>query len=199
MSEALTVYAVPTARLLAAPGSRARAILARIRRGYRLAGEVDRMIEESNALAEEGGDEDRIEITFLEAVRRVIHGKPLVGADDSFVYGFAYDAICWALGRELPSAFPPFDPEDLDGALARQGVPLRVSELCFAGPAFPLPEPGEFPSIGRWSGEQLAAARAPVLRVPLAELDSTVAMCLRQIQEWYQLLEDGDCVVGILY
>ena len=85
MSETLYVYAVPAARLVAVPGSRDRKLIARIRREYPLAGWVERAIQETNERAEEWGEEQRIEITFLEAVRRVVYGEPLVGADDSFV------------------------------------------------------------------------------------------------------------------
>jgi hypothetical protein len=199
MTEVLYLYAVPTAQLLAVPGSRDRALLARIRREYRLVADVDRMIEESNELAEEAEDETRIEIGFLEAVRRVVFGEPLLGADESFVYGFAYDAICQVLGRELPGSILPFEPKDLDAALAKLGIPLRMTELCFGGPLFPLPRPGEFPSIGCWSAEQLAAAREPLQRVFLPGLEAVVASLVTEVRGWYPLLEEGDCVVGVMY
>jgi hypothetical protein len=200
MSEALSIYAVPEDRLLAVPGSRDRQLIARIGRGYPLAAYVDQMIEESNELAEEEGDEDRIEVALLEAVRRVVEGEPLTGADGSFVYGFAYHAICRSVGRELPCAFLPFDFGRLDASLAGLGVALRVTDLCFGGPAFPLPEPGEFPSLGRWTCEQLGAAgRERVQRAPLVGLDAVAAACVRQVQEWYSQLEEEECVVGVLY
>jgi hypothetical protein len=199
MSEALHPYAVPIARLMAVPGSHDLALISRIKGEYPLVADVDRMIEESNQLAEEAEDEERIEISFMEAIRRVVCGEPLVGAEHSFVYGFAYDGICSALGRKLPCAFLPFEPEDLDADLARLGMPLRVTDLCFGGPVFPLPKAGEFPSIGRWSAEQLAAAKEPLVRVRLPSLGRVVASCVSQVREWYPLLEEGDCVVGVMY
>ena len=41
------------------------------------------MIEESNELAGEDGDEERVEVAFLEAVGRVVEGAPLTAADAS--------------------------------------------------------------------------------------------------------------------
>jgi hypothetical protein len=199
MSETLYTYAVPAARLAAVPGSRDRRSLTRIRQGYPLAGWVDEQIGECNERAEEFGDEGRIEVTFPEALRRIVYGEPLTGADESFVYGFAYDAICRWLGRELPCAFLPFDFAQLDASLAQLGVPLRVTGLCFRGTVFPLPQAGEFPSIGSWTAQEMAAAKGPLERVSLPGLESVVASCVRQVRDWYPLLEEGDCVVGVLY
>src|SRR3954470_13444226 len=131
MSEALSIYAVPEDRLLAVPGSRDRQLIARIGCGYPFGAYVDQMIEESNELAEEDGDEERIEVAFLEAVRRVVDGGRLTGADGSYVSGFAYGALCRAVGRELPCACLPFDFGRLDASLAGLGVALRVTDLCF--------------------------------------------------------------------
>lgn len=199
MSETLYPYAVPGTRLAAVPGSRDRKLLTRIRREYPLAGWIDALIVESNERAEEFGEESRIEVTFVEAARRIVYGEPLLGADESFVYGFAYDAICRCLGRELPCAFLPFDFDPLDNALAKQGIPLRVTALCFGGPVFPLPPRGEFPSLGRWTDEEIAAAKGPLQQAALGDLDSILASCVNQILEWDPMLDDGDWVIGVLY
>jgi hypothetical protein len=199
LSESLYPYAVPAARLLAIPGSRDRKLLARVRKQYPLAGWVDEQIGECNETAEEFGEEGRIEVTFPEAVRRIVYGEPLIGADESFVYGFAYDAICRCLGRELPCAILPFDFDDLDASLAQLGIPLRVTALCFRGPVFHLPDAGEFPSIGCWTAEEMAAAKDPLDRVSVRGLGNVIASCVEQVRDWYPLLDSGDCVVGVLF
>jgi hypothetical protein len=194
VSETLYVYTVPTAKLVALPGSRDAELIARIGREYPLIDQVEDMIDESNDLA---GD-DEIEIGFMDAVERIVNGEPLIGADDSFVYGFAYDAICRALGRPLTCAVL-FDIPTADAVLAEMAIPLRWSDLCDAGPLIPLPEPGELPSLGRWTAKQWAMAKAPVHQAKWDETDRTAGAFVRTLRDWYRVVSDGEAVIGILY
>jgi hypothetical protein len=192
MSETLYTYAVPTAKLVAVPGSRDAELIARIERDYPLFDRVDDMIDESNEL---GGE---IEISFLDAVERIVNGEPLLGADDSFVYGFAYDAICQALGRPLDGALL-FDTSTADALLAKLAIPLRWSDLCGAGPMIPLPEPGEFPSLGRWTAEQWALAKSPVHQAAFDNGDRNAAAWVGTLRDWYRVTADDEAVIGVMY
>ena len=133
------------------------------------------------------GTRARIEVTFLEAVRRVVDEEdPLTGADGGFVYGFAYDAICGWAGR---GALRLSSRSTSAGStlLAGLGVALRVTDLCLAARPFRSRSRGSFPSLGRWTCEQLSGQGAG--QASRLGLDAVAASCVRQVQDWYSQLE----------
>jgi hypothetical protein len=96
--------------------------------------------------------------------------------------------------------------EQLDGELARLGATIRLGQLTCAGPVFPLPAPDDFPALGWWAPESIAAS-APCLKKATGlaarwfgpKLDPELAEALRDVRRWLNaaLRTPEDCLIGV--
>lgn len=193
MSSTLTIYAVSFARLTQVPGSRDRRLLEEVLT------ECEWFLSEIDELA----DEEAEVPPCREAVAQIIEGAPMA-AHCGYVYGYALEAICACLGRELTEvsaisrATRWLDTVDL--LLDSSGVPVRLSNLVFGVCPVKIPTPDDSPCVGSWAPEVIPAALQAVRRLDLAPLDSEMAATVTQIRDWLETVsadpEDG--LIGFL-
>jgi hypothetical protein len=196
MGYALAVYSVPHKALLAVRGSKDKALLDRIWTDCPHTGPVDELIDGRNARREE-----QIEVKFRDAVRQLLYGGPLEGAP-GFVYCYALEGICWALGRWLDNdEVPGFHFEELDDFLTEQGVPLTIQQLAFGGPPIPLPEPDDFPGIGCWTPELIQAGAVALKQLNRDGVPDYLLASIETIDSWlaHAIDQAGNCLVGFVY
>jgi hypothetical protein len=194
----IEVYSLALLDLLALPGSGEREDLIEfIRNECWLSDVVDPLIDEEYF----GADDSEREVASLaDAVAQIIDGKELLGP--AFVYGYAYEAMCWALGDTIlsPSDEPLNLPiQSLDGSLRYWGFPLRLHDLCYAGCPLALPEPEDYPFMGWWSPEQIALGMGAVDLLRFEGEEEEVADVLR-IRDWLAGASAlvGHCLVGFV-
>ena len=155
----LTVYAVPYETLLAIPGSKDKRLMELIRSDWtHTYHQIDAMIARQNEYQEK----DQTKIKFLDVLKQIVYGKPLEGAP-GFVYGYAVESLCWALGKPLENdcipALSSHGADELDTFLKKKKVPVSIEHLGQGVPPFPIPEPDNFPGIGHWKPDEIAKAR----------------------------------------
>ena len=143
----IEVFSVPLLDLLRLPGrGEHEDLIDFIRRECWITDLVDPLIDEEYF----GADDSEREVASLpDAVAQIIDGDELDGP--AFVYGHAYEAICWALGDTVrgPDDAPLNLPiQSLDGALRDWGFPLRLEDLCYAGCPLAVPVPEDYPFMG---------------------------------------------------
>src|SRR5688572_30061782 len=173
MGSAINVCAVPLGRLREIVGSRDRAV-------------IDAVVEgQADFLQSIDDIDEETEMSCAEAVAERVNGEVSEGGP-GYLYGYALEAICWHVGEELPNMGPISGAsdwiEEVDGVLEGKGIPVRLSELVYGGSPVEIPEPDDYPGIGEWSAEQVAAARAAFAGAELGDLDEEMREMLGQIR-----------------
>ena len=120
---------------------------------------------------------DRGADNVFTAIGHLIAGgeKPLEG----YLYGYGFKYIVEFFGRFLDNG--PFHPcsssflsQQVDPAIEATGATLRMEDLIFAGAPVAFPPPDDFPAIGYWSAEDVAASVEP-LRAGTSDEVRTIA------------------------
>jgi hypothetical protein len=191
MGIALTVYSVPWKELLAVPGSRREELIQEIVRGYpehNLVNDVTtRMFE------------DDLPNTCEEAVRQIVEGAPL-DAGKGTLYAYAVEAICWYLGTKLGARFGLRVLEELDQFLGPLHCPVSLWDLGSRGSPVPIPEPGNPPSVGFWSEEEVMDVGVFFENLRLEGAEERIVRGVAEINRWLDVALDQDAgLVGFEY
>jgi hypothetical protein len=172
------VYLVPFDELKRSAGSRNQKLLKAV-------------LKSQEALLDEADTnrDDDVERTCGEALADLINGADLraVPYEEGALYGLAMEALCAHLGTFAGSVDGDWNKE-LDEFFASCGVPLKFSELVFGNEVIKLPsaEP-EYPIIGSWAPEAIAAAARPLGALDLKALrakDKERARVVAAITKW---------------
>jgi hypothetical protein len=204
MSSAVYVYAVPVDRLHAIPGSRDKRLLAAMQQSTGFFEMVDRIA------ADHEEEEEGQPPACAEAVRQIINGEP---CDTSFgyVYGYAYEALCMAIGAETKQSWTSIVRSydwfpRIDRALAALGIPLKVNDLLCRGALIEIPAPDDFPSLGWWTNAEIATAAGVLQKLDLKQLDAAtrksigdVADAVEDIRSWVNVAANrpGNWLIGV--
>jgi hypothetical protein len=166
-----------------------------------------RMIDE---LAERRDDDEEKPPRCAEAVRQIINGERY-DSRFGYVYGYAYEALCQAIGTETKQSWTgiarssAWFPEIAKG-LERLHIPLKIPDLLNRGPLIELPEPDDFPGLGWWTADEVARAASVFNGLDMQRLDPTTAQEIRpvadaieDIRSWIMVAAErlGDWLVGI--
>jgi hypothetical protein len=139
-------------------------------------------------------------IPTADALRELFAGevtRPECGSH----YRWAYEVYCMSIGDWLSnSTFCPCWSDwfvTLDQALARHAVPLRFTKLLDVPPTH-LPETDDWPGVGHWTGDEMAAAAGPLAAAAAAEGDVEVAESLTEVLGWSRqtAARPGSLIVG---
>lgn len=191
MSTAINVYALPLGTLQQAVGSGDSSLL-------------DAIMEEQAEFLEsiDAIDEDA-EATCADALAELVHGE--VSEDvPGYLYGYALQALCAHLGETLPNICPIAGASEwigkVDGVLEGMGIPLRLSMLVQGGSPVAIPEPEDYPFIGMWQAEGIAAALAGFRGLAMGSLESEMAETLGQLRGWVEAAAGtrGSSLIGFL-
>jgi hypothetical protein len=112
--------------------------------------------------------------------------------------------MCSHVGEELPNICPIAGAsewiEEVDGLLESKGIPVRFTGLVFGGSPVSIPEPDEYPFIGKWATDELIAAQAALDAADLTDLNPEMAETLHQMRAWIETArkKPGVSVVGFL-
>jgi hypothetical protein len=193
MSSTFSVYAVPYDRLKRVPGSRDRDLVEAI------VGAHEHFFAQIDELADE---EDEVP-SCREALAQIVEGAPLAG-HLGYLYGYALEAVCDHLGRELDGvssisrAAGWIDP--VDEFLRDKGVPIALSDLVFGACPVDIPTPDDHPFIGSWPPMVIPAALEAIRRVDATGVDYDTAESVAQIRGWLEAaaVEPGVGLVGFL-
>lgn len=206
MSTALYVYSVPLERLRGVAGSRDRALIERI-----LAADAEQH-QRTDAAMQQCVEDEALPrfLSCREAVRQIVQGESL-DADLGMIYAHAYESIVRDAATAVAGEWSPIVRsyelfERLDAELARLGARISFAALTGAGPVFPLPNPVDFPALGWWSPEDIAASLGPVLKGPGfwrrfagPQRDEELEESLHDVSQWLRtaLKAPGDGLVGV--
>jgi hypothetical protein len=192
MSSAIDVYAVPDERLKRAIGSRDRALADAVFAAHRdFFSDVDEIDDES-------------ELKAVDALRELIDGQPS-GNGGGYLYGYALKAICAHLGEQLPNVWGIAGAsdwiEEVDRNLAAKSLPLKLSDLVYGGSPVPIPEPDDYPFIGRWAAGDVARAVPAFRAANLSGIDSRIAETINQMRSWLEraVKSSDTSLVGFLF
>lgn len=210
VSTFLYTYSVPLERLRRIPGSRDRQLVDQI------VAVSDEAISRTDEAMNEAFDDEVIPrfMSCGHAIRQIVDGEPL-DEELGVIYAHAYELICEALATDCRGQWGPISSstayfECLDRALEHVDVPLRCSDLMCTRSIISMPRPDDFPSLGWWSPETIAASYRPLqkLRSPLRRLmrmgrrlDVELAEALPDIEAWIgdAYHHPGYCIVGVLH
>ena len=190
MGYALSVFLVPSSDILRVPGIPDTDLLDRL-----LIDVMPDLVSLDEQLCDAGDEDD---ITHEQAFRELFSGNvsaPEYGAR----YGWAFEKLCQSIGTYLPNnCFSPCKFEwydQLDRFLATTDIELRFSQLVYNCPV-EIPEPDDFPSIGHWTHEQIAAAAPMITKVADSAQDETIGEALSVVSEWLkQGVEDSNSMI----
>jgi hypothetical protein len=204
LSTAVYVYSVPVGRLRAVPGSKDKRLLAAARKP-----KLKGFFQTIDEIAEDRDEEEKPP-RCEEAFRQIINGD---ASDERFgyVYGYAYEAICLALGAEAEPSWTQIAGffewfEEIDNALALLGIKLKVADLFYRGPLIEIPRPNDFPGLGHWTVEEVAEAAGAFRTIDLKELDAKSARKIRRafdavedVRSWIKVASErpGDWLIGV--
>ena len=145
MSTAVYVYSVPVDRLRAAPGSKDEELLAAVP-------DLEGFFETIDQIAEDLDEEEERPPKCAAAYRQIVNGEPYA---DSFgyVYCYAYEALCMALGAETERSWTQIARsqdwfKEIDAALAALRINLKITDLLYRGALINIPEPADYPALG---------------------------------------------------
>jgi hypothetical protein len=201
MSTAVYVYAVPVDRLRAIPGSGDKRLLD--------ATEQSTDFLEIDEIAEDNEDEEGHPPTCAEAFKQIINGEPY-DTRFSYVYGYAYEALCMAIGeateRSWTSIARSYDwfPR-IDKALAALGIALKMNDLLYRGALIDIPEPDDFPGLGWWTEAEIARAAEVLQTLDLQRLDAGIRKtigdmeAIEDIRSWINVAVNrpGTWLIGV--
>jgi hypothetical protein len=199
MSTSVYVYAVPVNRLRSAPGSKDKALATFPKlKGF---------FETIDEIAENYEGEEQKPPTCAKAFSQIVNGEPV---NDSFryVYGYAYEGLCMALGAETERSWTQIARshnwfKEIDSTLALLRIRLKVTDLIQRGPLIDIPRPEDFPSLGWWTAEEVAEAAGAFRVVDLNKLPEktakTVADAIDDIRSWIAVAAErpGDWLIGV--
>ena len=175
MSSSINVYAVPVAHLKQVIGSRDQTIIDAI------------AAAQSRFLASIDDIDDEGEIQCAAAVADLVNGT--IKEDvSSYLYGYAFEAICAQIGKPLQNICPIAGVsewiEGVDALLESHGIPVRLATLVFAGSPISIPEPDEYPFIGHWPADKIAESLEAFRSLNLAAVDKDMAETLSLLRIW---------------
>lgn len=191
MSSAITVYAVSLDRLKQLIGSRDLAVIDAV------------MSNRKDFLATVDDIDDEAEMTCAQALAELINDSPDKDGP-GYLYGYALEALCAYAGAELPNICPIARGsewiEAIDALLERHQAPVQLSDLVYGGSPVPIPEPDDYPFIGRWPADKIPATLAAVHAMDVTQLDQDTAETLGQIRGWLEAAagKPGSSIVGFL-
>jgi hypothetical protein len=205
MSSAVYVYAVAVDRLRAVPGSRDKTLLDAVRQSTGFLEMVDEIAEDH-----EDEEEQQRPPACAEALEQIVNGQPY-DARFGYVYGYAYEALCMAIGTETERSWTSIARSydwfaRIDKALAALGISLKVNDLLCRGALIEIPEPDDFPSLGWWTDVEIACAAAVLAKLDLQELDAgtwktirDVADAVQDIRSWIDVAvnQPGTWLIGV--
>ena len=191
MSSGINVYAVTLERLKQVVGSRDQAAIDAIVKGHEdFLSSIDDIDEEA-------------ELTCADAVAELINGDLSEDAP-GYLYGYAVEAICSHVGEELPNVCPIAGAsdwiEEVDALLEDKGIPVRLNGLVYGGSPVSIPEPDDYPFIGKWTTDELASAKTAFESADLTNVDPEMAETLQQMRGWIEAAakKPGVSIVGFL-
>ena len=81
-----------------------------------------------------------------------------------------------------------------------KGLPLRLSTLVYGGSPIHIPEPDDYPCIGCWSADNVAAALKAFESLDTSALDPGIAETLAQMHGWLKeaAKSQGTALMGFL-
>ena len=147
--------------------------------------------------------DDEAELKCGEAVAHLICGTPS-DKYPGYLYGYAMEAICRQVGRELENICQICGAgdwlEDVDKALQDQKVPIALSTLVYGGCPVKIPMPGDYPFIGSWSQESIPPALTALQCLEMFGLDREMTQTFQQIRSWLAdaATTPGQAIVGFL-
>lgn len=147
--------------------------------------------------------DDEAPIPCAQALADIVSGRVTEDAP-GYLYGYALEAICGHVGRELPNicgiAGSTQWMEEVDAALKRRGVAVQLSDLLYRGSPVPIPEPDDFPFIGYWTPDEITTALAAIRGGDRSGLDNEMAEMFREIEGWLAGASEspGAAIVGFL-
>ena len=126
-----------------------------------------------------------VDLSHAEALREIFSG-PFTEDVNGSRYGWAFECLCRFIGQPLSNdGFSPCSVEwydRLDEVLKAHDVPLRFARLI-NDPPIPIPEAGDWPCVGHWGTDAIAAA--PRLAQALERIDAgDVKRALGTALEW---------------
>jgi hypothetical protein len=186
------VYSVPLDDLLALPGSRKishkKKLVRMIARDFVGRKDIDEMFEEYDPPN-----------TLYSAVQQILNREPLL-EDRGSLYGYAVEALCWAIGTTffLPIGFPTV--EYFDKFLERWSSPVNLASLVFSGFPLPIPNPECYPMAGCWKPEQVIAAWDFFSSLRM-EQEDLIQVGIEEIRLWLAeaIKHETDALVGYYY
>jgi hypothetical protein len=204
LSTAVYVYAVPVDRLRAVPGSRDKRLLDAARKSTGFFEMVDKMAEDHE------DEEEGSPPACAAAVEQIVNGNPC-DARFGYVYGYAYEALCMALGAETERSWTSIARSydwfpRIDKALAALGVTLKVSDLLFRGALIDIPQPDDYPNLGWWTDAEIAGTAKVLQGLDLERLDAAtrkavggVADAIEDIRSWIDVATSrpGNWLIGV--
>jgi hypothetical protein len=190
MSSTLSVYVISFDRLKNVRGSRDRGLVEAI------GAELEYFLSQVDELR----DEDEDVPTCRDAVAQIIEGAPLA-AHLGYLYGYALEAICAHLGRELPGVSSISRAaawiDVVDELLEGKGIPIGLSTLVFGVCPVDIPTPDDHPSIGSWPPHVIPGALEAIRRADLAGSDDGTTETIAQVRGWLEAAA-GDPEEGLM-
>jgi len=183
------VYSVPWDELRAIPGSRRRKPVADIERHYGPRQSLDEMFGKAGS-----------PLTLGEAVRQIIDGADLDPGWGT-VYAYAVEAMCWSLGTMFEGQLLRREREAMDRFLEPRRCPVRLWDLGSRGSPVPIPEPGNPPSVGYWTPQEVSEAGPFFEEVSLEGAGQRITRGVEEINRWLEeaFEHDSDGLVGFEY
>jgi hypothetical protein len=204
MSTAVYVYSVPADQLRAAPGSKDKQLLAVGRKLKDFFETIDEIAEDLDE------DEEERPPKCAAAYRQIVNGEPYAEGF-GYVYGYAYEGLCMALGAETERSWTQIARsydwfKEINAALAALRIKLKITDLLGRGPLIDIPTPDDFPALGWWTADDVAAAAIAFKALELNRLDGEtkkvvkrVSDAIEDIRSWIAVASDrpGDWLIGV--
>jgi hypothetical protein len=203
MSTAVYVYSVPVDKLRSIPGSRDTQLLAAVQ-------ENTGFFEIVDEIAENRDEDEEPPPKCAEVVQQIINGEPY-NRNFGYVYGYAYEALCMAIGTETKQSWTSISRSyewfpKIDKALASLGTSLKINDLLCRGSLLEIPQPDDFPSLGWWTAAEIARAARVFKELDLKQLDAGVAKAIsgladeiEDVRSWINEAADrpGNWLIGV--
>jgi hypothetical protein len=203
MSTGVYVYSVPADRLRATPGSKDKALLDAV-------GSLEGFFKTIDEIAESLDEDEEKPPKCSETYRQIVNGEPFANGY-GYVYGYAYEALCVALGAEMERPWTQIARSrdwfrEINAALAAVRIQLRITDLLYRGPLIDIPEPDDLPALGWWNADEVKAAAIVFGALDLNRLDAEnrevvqrVADAIEDIRSWIMTASErrGEWLVGV--
>jgi hypothetical protein len=203
MSTAVYVYSVPADRLRAIPGFNDKQLLDYV-------SELEGFFETIDEIRADFDEEEEQPPECEQAYRQIVKGQPYTEAF-GYVYGYAYEAICMAIGTETEPSWTQIARsydwfKDIDRALAELKIKLKVTDLLYRGPLIDIPRPDDFPALGWWTADEVAEAARVFQSFDLSKVGKKtakkvkpVADAIEDIRSWITVAAGraGEWLIGV--